>query len=1023
MHMNHSIKTLVIATAFFASLALAAQAEAAPQLRVKNTGGSFAASVRAEPGETLEFQMFGNNTSAGSFSITLPADLTYVSSTFSNPSATTSASGQTVSWNFNTNSNAVIRFTATVASGSSLSTNHTLNLTFTTDTAATSDTATVTTGPIVTSVTPSSNANTSAVSISIAGHGFTGTSAVALSDGTALDLTGATITDTSISGGNLKIPALQAVGAYWVLVTVTASGNTLTTNADATETVRYTVTDGVPPTMSTGSNSYNHTTGVLTLNFNETIDVSATDKSKITLADASSGGNSLTLATATVSATDSTTVTFTLAQADINTISTWGQSANTLYVHIAGSGIFDLSANPLSNQGSRTALDTWTKDTSQPTATVTYTQNSATVTSAKTGALTITVTFNEPIATTPKIAINQQGTTDIAATDLTLSGSSRTTWTYAYTVNQEDGAAYVDGTATITVSNATDYTNLSLASTSNGTFTIDTATPGPAISTLAGAATGQTSATWSWTPTYTASDFSAYKFYWGTASGVTSANGTLVSIAGASTNSYALSGLSAGTNYYGVIYICDAAGNCYAVSNQATVQTQQNAVIAPPPSSGGGGGGGTPAPSTTSSSRSISSSGGTLTTTLSSGASATVSADAGTFSANTTITVSETTASEQASAPLSSSVGSFVGNGLFKLEATSGGLAVTSFSSPVTLTFGYTATQLGARDATTLRVAYFNTATGAWIALPSIVNAASRTVTADTTHFTLFAIISFSGTPTTETTPPSADSGEIAGSRVGAYPNGTLLKAPSAPAVWHIADGKKHLIRSAAIFESRFNWDDIIALPSTRQLDLYEEGSEVTFAGGALVKIAGEPAVYRVATSGGIAPIVSEEVFLGRGYRFGDVVEVEAGLLADYARLAAVTDAETLYSGDLVKLAGNPAVYYVEDGAGRLIPSSDIFHQNAFKFKNVWTISTAAFAVLSSGSPFTYPDGTLVKGEGSAVYVVADGAKRPILSALDFEALLYDWSEIRYVPETILAAIPAGGSIRLVSEGVNLAGE
>ncbi|MBI2637189.1 MAG: hypothetical protein HYW81_03290, partial [Parcubacteria group bacterium] len=644
--------------------------------------------------------------------------------------------------------------------------------------------------------------------------------------------------------------------------------------------------------------------------------------------------------------------------------------------------------------------------------------NSAAVTSAGVGALTITATFSEPIATTPKIAINQQGTTDVSATNMSGSG---TTWTYAYTVNLDDASAYRDGTATITISNAPDYAANALGTVTGNTFTIDTLVPGPAISTLAGASSGQTGANFSWTPTYTASDFSTYKFYWGTSTGITSANGTVISSATSgysnlgtsSTGSLALSGLSAGANYYAVIYICDTAANCSSVSNEASVQTQQNAVITAPLS--GGGSTGSTAPSTTSSSNSISSSGGSVTTTLASGSSAQVTVASGTFTSSTSITVSETTLAEGQSAPLSSSIGSFVGNSVFKIEAASGGTSVTQFSAPLTLTFGYTATQLGSTDPTKLSISYFDAASNSWVALASTVASATRTVTATTDHFTLFGLIAFVNPPASDTedsTPPTQ--GQVLGSTVGVYPNGALLKAPSASAVWYISGDEKHLIRSAAIFESRFNWNDIINLPSSRQLDLYEQGPDVLFAAGTLVKETGNPAVYRVSANGGIAPIVSEDIFLGRGYSFVDVVEVESGFLATYPAIALVDDSNARYTGDLVKLAAKSAVYYLADNAARVIPSAAIFREHAFKFKNVRTVSQAQFDQFATGAALTYPDGTLVKGDSSAVYVVSDGKKRPILAGADFEALLYQWANIVYVPESLLSALPEASMLRLV---------
>lgn len=764
--MNHSIKTLVIATAFFASLAIASSVSAADvaQIKVSTTNSNFLSSVSVNPGATVYFQIFYNSAStATTFTVDFPSNLSFADAS---------------TWTFAAANTKVITFSATVASGADfVGTDHTLEVSFTTDgVPVSSTTATITVGPIVTGITPSVGNNLFAVPITqISGHGLTSTTVVVLSSNGSdtnhtFDISGATITNTSISGPSIRVPVSFAPGSYWVLAT--AGG--LTTAANSAESAQYTV------------------------------------------------------------------------------------------------------------------------DMTPPTASISYIQNSASITSVKAGEVTITVTFDEPIQATPKIAIDQQGTTDIAATNLSGSGA---TWTYAYTVHADDASLYVDGAATITISTALDSVgNAFVGPASNNTFTIDTVAPTPAITNLSASADGPNSIRLSWSSDYNEADFSTYKIYHRTTTGVTSTSGTLVS---KNTSGYSALGATATANvtvldlvgdtrHYFVAYICDAAENCSALSNETFSKPTGGAVA---PVSGGGGG----------------SSGPALTYQ--------------TYNPQT----GELTIGEEVSAP-----------------------------SPEE---------------------------------------------------------------------QAGDEGQILGSSIGAYPNGTLLKVPNAPAVWYIAGGQKHVVRSAAIFESRFNWNDIITLPSSLQLALYEQGSHVKFAAGTLVKIIGEPAVYRVSAEGGISPVVSGEIFLGRGWSFNDVIEVEAAELVDYTRLVAIVDTQTLYDGELVKLAINPAVYYVEEATFRLIPSLDIFHENAFKFRNVRTISTAAFGRLEFGIVYTYPDGTLVKGASSAVYIISDGAKRPILSTLDFEALLYDWNKIRYVPETILAAIPSASVVRLVSEDVNLAGE
>jgi len=272
-------------------------------------------------------------------------------------------------------------------------------------------------------------------------------------------------------------------------------------------------------------------------------------------------------------------------------------------------------------------------------------------------------------------------------------------------------------------------------------------------------------------------------------------------------------------------------------------------------------------------------------------------------------------------------------------------------------------------------------------------------------------------TPDTGTIEPE---GRVLGGTVGVYPNGTLLKAPDSAAVWYISGDQKHLIRSGAVFETRFNWDDVITLPSTRQLDLYEQGSDVAFASGVLVKEASSPAVYRVSSDGRVAPIVSGEIFLARGYSFANVIEVGDGFLTSYPTVAAIDSKDAFYNGDLVKIAGSPAVYYIDDNTARVIPSADVFFEHAFQFKNVRTVNAELFGKFARGANMTYPDGTLVKGDGPAVYVISNGMKRPIYSGADFEALLYQWDKIRDIPESLLVDIPLASPVRLVSLDVHL---
>jgi len=465
-YINALTKTAVVA-GFFALFFLAgASAQAAPQISVKNethasysTGSAFATSVRAEPGDTLVFQMFGNFISASQFIVALPTDLAYSSNTSGltiSPSASASANGQTVTWNFTTTPTQVIQFRAVVASGSVLSANHALSVSFDTDTAATSNSVAITTGPIVTSVTPNLRSNANAVPITIIGSGFAGATEVALWNETTsanLNISGATITDTSISGANLKVPAFQSGGVYWVLVTVTANGNTLTTNADSTETVVYTI-DTTPPTVS--------------------------------------------------------------------------------------SFVVDQSGNTSGN--------------------------------VKAGSVVFSATFNESIGTAPSISIDQPGSADIMSQ--IMAHTTGNTYAYTYIAQSDNNSDYIDGTAAVAISLATDSVG-NVMNNSDFQFVIDTVTASSAITDLSASVVDNSIVALSFTPAALEPDFSQFKAYYAISSGVNAENGTLAS---STASSFNVTGLSAGRTYYFVVYTCDTADNCSEASNEVSARVYSYAV-------------------------------------------------------------------------------------------------------------------------------------------------------------------------------------------------------------------------------------------------------------------------------------------------------------------------------------------------------------------------------------------------------------------------------------------------------------
>jgi len=118
--------------------------------------------------------------------------------------------------------------------------------------------------------------------------------------------------------------------------------------------------------------------------------------------------------------------------------------------------------------------NTFTIDTKAPTVALTYSSDPI-----KAGIETITATYSEPVKVDeiPKISIDQQGSNDTVSQIMTAVGSDKTTWTYDYMVNTNNGNTYKDGTATVSLLTMHDAAGNASLNPSGNTFNIDTIAP------------------------------------------------------------------------------------------------------------------------------------------------------------------------------------------------------------------------------------------------------------------------------------------------------------------------------------------------------------------------------------------------------------------------------------------------------------------------------------------------------------------------------------------------------------------
>ncbi|MBU4331984.1 hypothetical protein KKD19_00195 [Patescibacteria group bacterium] len=104
----------------------------------------------------------------------------------------------------------------------------------------------------------------------------------------------------------------------------------------------------------------------------------------------------------------------------------------------------------------------------------------------------------------------------------------------------------------------------------------------------------------------------------------------------------------------------------------------------------------------------------------------------------------------------------------------------------------------------------------------------------------------------------------------------------------------------------------------------------------------------------------------------------------------------------LVKTANKSSVYMIEDEEARPILSEAVFEENDLDWNEIETISEDELEAYAEGEELNYPDGTLVKGSGGTVYVIADGQRRGFKTRQAFERLGYKFGNVRTIRDAEL---------------------
>ncbi len=224
-------------------------------------------------------------------------------------------------------------------------------------------------------------------------------------------------------------------------------------------------------------------------------------------------------------------------------------------------------------------------------------------------------------------------------------------------------------------------------------------------------------------------------------------------------------------------------------------------------------------------------------------------------------------------------------------------------------------------------------------------------------------------------------------------PNRSLIRVRNTQTVYVVEDGVKRPIPSPAVLYSQGLSFGNISEVDQSEADTYGDGNAICYADGAMVREINRNEVYVIA-NGEKKHITDPTSFAALGYNWGNVVEVEPGVLGLYRNRVAMRSDSVHPEGALIREEGTNTVYLIEGGKKKPISSLNIFNARRLNWDKVLVVNKAQMNKFQLGANLQYPDGALVRNQDGEVYRVNQGKKQWIRSAEDFLGAGYKAEDI-----------------------------
>ncbi len=241
------------------------------------------------------------------------------------------------------------------------------------------------------------------------------------------------------------------------------------------------------------------------------------------------------------------------------------------------------------------------------------------------------------------------------------------------------------------------------------------------------------------------------------------------------------------------------------------------------------------------------------------------------------------------------------------------------------------------------------------------------------------------------------------------FPEGTVVRGKTTNKTYLIRLGQKRPFDSLEVLMSMVDQNKIIPVSDT-ELDGYPLGPSIRFPNYALLR--DDKKRLWLLSGNTRRRIADMKAFRKFGFNEDEIIDVKSDELDGYEDDGRTITTKTEFpTGIVMQDSKDKTLWYVEQGSRSLIPDKT-FLSLYFRGRVVKKVTAKTLAKYAIGEPYRLHDGELVRKKSDpAVFVVENGALRLIPTSETFESIGWKWKNVLQLPDRVLAEYPIGDPV------------